>query len=69
MRIYGGNLIKQKLYLVEPEKTLRCFNQTIAMLHLSIRILQCCTSHSFLSHIAMCFSPTLRRCWFVRKRV
>ena len=55
IRIYGGNLIKQKLYLIKPEKTLLCFNQTIAMLHLSIRILQCCNSHSFPSHISMCF--------------
>ena len=56
MRIYGGNLIKQKLCLIDPEKTLLCFNQTIAMLHLSIRILQCCNSHSFFSRISMCFS-------------
>ena len=47
---------------IEPEKTLLCFNQTIAMIHLSIHILQGCNSHSFLSHIAMRFSPTLRRC-------
>ena len=35
---------------------MRCVNQHIAFFHLSIRILQCCTSHSFPLHIAMFFS-------------
>ena len=39
-------------------KALRWFNQIIAMLHLSIRILQCCNSHSFPLHIAMFFIPS-----------
>ena len=56
MRIYVGNLIIQKLYLVKLEKSLRWFNQIIAMIHLSIRILQCCNSYSFHLHIAMFFS-------------
>lgn len=58
MRIYVGNLIIQKLYLVKPEKSLRWFNQIIAMIHLSIRILQCCDSYSFHLHIAMFFLIT-----------
>ena len=44
-------------YRIETKKRMRCLIQTIAFFHLSIRILQCCTSHSFIMHIAMFLQP------------
>ena len=41
-------------------KALRWFNQIIAMLNLSIRILQCCNSHSF---------PCTSQCFFIPSRM
>ena len=41
-------------------KALRWFNQIIAMLNLSIRILQCCNSHSF---------PCASQCFFIPSRM
>ena len=43
----GGFITLLLTKLKTREKALRCFNQGIAMLHLSIRILQYCNSHSF----------------------
>ncbi|CDA77086.1 unknown [Bacteroides sp. CAG:530] len=36
------------LHLKIDKKRMQCFIQTIAFFHLTIRILQCCNSHSFL---------------------
>ena len=51
MRIYGGNLIKQKLYLIEPEKS-------IAMLQSNHRNASLVHSHIAVLHIA--FFPFAR---------
>ena len=68
--VIKGNLIKHNLYCIKPAKSLRWFNQIIAMLHLSIRILQCCDSYSF--HLtSQCFFYPIQNGfwgWFIKAK-
>ena len=48
IRIYGGNLIKQKLYLVEPEKTIAMFqsnHRNASLVHSHIAVLHIAFFH------------------------